>query len=250
MTNKLPVIGKRYKVIIPYLTRDEQLKLGDIITPDSLGTFPNGKHFINVQKGLIPLEIFSIFCEELPDQEPTTEESSTTGKVQEALRELKIELKEIESFISCYGYNKYLDQFYNKTQNLVNALESSMYTKPNNMPIEQQNIQETPVSSIVEHTSKSIWKPISELPARFGHVLVKVHYQTAALFRDHLFLAYYGFKDKEISFFVSRIEKPSKLDCDEVSEWCFLSDFINHQESLEKRIENLEVKQDKPEGEE
>ena len=72
----------------------------------------------------------------IPDQEPTT-------KVKEALSEAKT------------------------------ILEDNMYTKPNNMSLVNPNIQETPVSSIVEQASKSIWKPISELPEDDEYILVK-----------------------------------------------------------------------------
>jgi len=252
MTNKqaLPVIGKRYKSIVDDLIIKVIRIEGDTFYSRNEG---------DTKELHAPIRFIGYF-EELPDQEPTieleekcwsdpdeietaaeewnaeptTEESSTVDKVQEALGNLNVVLEygayKLKYPTEDRGYFKLVKA----AQNLADALESSKpdtndltSIKSDNTGQESltyPNTQETPVSSIVEHTSKSIWKPISELPEESVYVneaiiLVKL------MSGEKLFIEW----EKCGSSFKGKIDS-----------FCRITDFITNQENLEKRIERLE----------
>jgi len=259
MTNKLPVVGKRYK------SKKGSNGIMEIV-------YNNGKE-VAYQWPDLSLETFNIRdgiygilldFEELPDQEPTTEKSSTVNKVQEALEELKEVVKNTNKELRL-AFNNAIKphDLLNKATNLINALEESTplghciycgeeldeFTKEGcctydclsrlrekhalaeldqKESLVYSNIQETPVTSIVEPTSKSIWKPISELPDYIATILVR--YRSKIILGDYTKGKLKTINGEEIN--IKGLEA--------VKEWCYLTDFINHQESLEKRIERLE----------
>jgi hypothetical protein len=251
--NKLPEVGKRYK----------QKKGGWILTvntvSDQIGAVETGLLFDSSS--------FLDDFEELPDQEPTTGKNNylfendsnypelltaakfvedffklrgfenwefmglrsrkkADDKVQEALKEAK---EELNNFSQDLLDDDYADaegiELFNALYKLVDALEKKE-------PLAYSNIQETPVSSKVDYTSKSIWKPISELPDQQEDIIL-IKYHTG-----NIAIAYVLEGDRIYCPFLLTKEP---IDIRNIDTYYRLTDFINHQESLEKRIERLEL---------
>lgn len=272
MTNKLPEIGKRYKE--KHTNKIVQCVISSFNSPINI-------HFETDDGEEVPfnLTMWDRLFEELPNQEPTTEESSIVGKIisdpdyLELLTAAKFvgdffklrDIKEWE-FMDLQSRWKKSDiskkETTDKVQEALDALKYALrveYTSDNfalmmlkdsvkdfvkileeNTPLEDQkhttkthqldkntpalacsNQQETPSSSIVEHASKSIWKPISEgKNNHFCNLIIRT-------------------EDGEVT--LGGFNNSRNMN----KEVCTLTDFINHQESLEKRIEKLEQKEGK-----
>ena len=97
------------------------------------------------------------------------------------------------------------------------------------------NLQETPVSNMLEPASKSIWKPISELPVN------NYKDQQLIIRWDNNGESEIATYDTDENYFMS-LDLASQYCDSELREWCELSDFINQQISLEERITKLENK--------
>jgi len=157
-------------------------------------------------------------------EEPVVKNNFTTDKVQEALKELKKDLADfgeglLDDDVDGEGFD-----IYSSAMELVNTLEK------NKKLLAYSNQQETPVSSIPEPTSKSIWKPISELPKNCCDVVIKFT-------EDDICFATFS-DDTNQFFMVSEVKGPISIM--PPMEYARLTDFINQQETLEKRIERLE----------
>lgn len=235
--NKLPVIGKRYKTLEKALDIDNCDV--DSWSPKRIICFIS-----DYLDGSIDEDDYNCLgcdtpsdwrncgecgSEELPDQEPTTKESLTVDKAQYALKKVKWQLDN-----NHYNYEKNLwskeevkikhENLSEAVQNLVNALEENKY------PLVNQAIQENPISSTVEHTSKSIWKPISELPDTSiqQFIICWEGGQKEIILYD------------ECGDFFTSLDRVNEYCKTEITKYCNLTDFINQQETLKKRIERLE----------
>ena len=232
--NKLPVIGKRYKhkrypgqeCLIINITKHR-------VVYEEVVTTGNVKNGINSYKNSVVWD----FLEELPDQEPTTEEWCTNehipfvenrnsgitvdNKVQEALEELKIPM---QNFGDRENDETGFD-FYHRVRHLVNALENVSNSTPLEKPSEDHILD-------VRKKVKSIWKPISELPVNKYQQLI-IRWDNG----ENEIATY----DTDEDYFMS-LDLASQYCDSELREWCELSDFINQQISLEERITKLENK--------
>jgi hypothetical protein len=231
MTNKqeLPVIGKRYKANngnIFKITKEEKKYF--LLTSEETGqSYPYDS-----------LEIQERF-EELPDQESTnpnnlTEEeearelefcTNPNDKVQEALKKAKAT---ISGEKGGYKTDNLEENYLCALENLVNAIEQQN--------LEQKNKEEAD-SCTVEKASKSIWKPMSELQK--DTPTCQILYKEDGQIRSGVF-KYFIDDDMIIeSFWEGEPQVLSYLY--DIKEFCTLTDFITHQESLERRIERLEL---------
>jgi len=260
MTNKLPMIGKRYKNKID----SSEIVIMDVGYTNLRGCIID----FNSEKGIHRKELylFHRLYEELPDQEPTTEESSAVEDISKmettccscersVIDRVKTGCIEVDGKTYC--------------RHCVSLTHSD--TTPSNMRVKKEHIQVTPISNKEEPKSsgimemlnsnvvkranadnadaleyrkptESMWKPISEEPQGFNNIVKDVE-------------GYYSlcFYDRERKAFdiagshASKKEENGSLSFggkyvirDESEEYCTLNDFINHQKNLERRIERLE----------
>ena len=257
MTNKLPVIGKRYRhkqyrqqeCLVVYISKHRvAYEIVNSRSSNDINSYNKG--------------VFWKYFEELPDQEPTTEESSTVdnddlttaymagladakiearnkdNKVQEALEELKHKL-DVSFDIS--KRNPLYYELYVKAQTLVNALENVS----NSTPLEKHDKEDHIVDA--NKKVKSIWKPISELPEDGGDVYIK--FESSGIIVQSIYHRNHykgGLQDGKpaIEFIGSDTAYIEDLELDdtETFKYIMLTDFVNQQISLEERITKLENK--------
>jgi hypothetical protein len=263
MTNKLPVIGKRYKSI----NQDW------IVTVNSVDEYRVGV----VESGVWhPAHRFFEMFEELPDQEPTKEpvvkKPFTTDKVQEALEELE---ETIKDYLPCSPDNESFDLLV-AARYLIRSIEEKNHTDKEDLAentpknglkvpigmnaIEEQKEEKTSSEPskedgyrlaeagdednqsklywieregkiyVKEKTSKSIWKPISELPDEY-----------APIHQEYIIIKY-GDGRTEMHNINGRIDYLAAIKKQRFKEeYCTMNDFINQVQSQEKRIARLEL---------
>lgn len=204
MTNKLPVVGKRY--ILKFLKRKgsslELLRMDD--------TFVEMKYPGNqIEKYSFPKEDFWKMFEELPEDKaetkPETQSLELSPEVKEAMEELNYKLN---NHICDYEVLSY------KSRKLLNALEKQFA----NNKIQAEEVVDNKIEE------KSIWKPVGELPQKEAKLWVKR-------------------KDGEIvpsRYNASEILQFSGNCLEDIHSWCYLTDFINEQEKLKERVKKLE----------
>ena len=228
--NKLPVVGKRYKY-------------KGAMTEDCFRSFMTSDSKF----------IFSEHFEELPDQEPTTEESSTvdndylTASYMAGLADAKIEalqnMRESLDYITTSKYNRSDCMFIaEKAQNLVNAFLENV---SNSTPLEKHDKEDHIPDD--RKKVKSIWKPISELPEDGGDVYIK--FESSGIIVQSIYHRNHykgGLQDGKpaIEFIGSDTAYIEDLELDdtETFKYIMLTDFVNQQISLEERITKLENK--------
>ena len=137
-------------------------------------------------------------------------------KVEEAKELLKRYFKDEET--------SYADFIY-AAQNLLNALEEKALVN--------SNIQEIPISSKVNYTRESIWKPISELYKVTCHSHCYVRFKSDGIkllqvYDNHFYDVGDSCEDVENSY-----------SNHSAKEFCSLADFINQQEQNTKDIAEL-----------
>ena len=232
MTNKLPVVGKRYRAteaneFIPnknYIMRcDEILSDRVILNKDT-----HGAHIG------YPIEVFFKYFEELPqDNSQETEEKPTTKKnlqVERALEELRYSLllKEKHEFKGHVFFDGYKEHW-KPLLNLLNGIEDAAQNLINTLEAEKNMSKEEPKIDIKKERVEplSIWKngdELKELDKRNEQFLVRL-------------------KDgRVIKPILSNILTDNKQSNKNIKEATTLTDFINSFEQMQKDIEELKQK--------
>jgi hypothetical protein len=234
MTNKIPVVGRRYKLRNQFGKGN-----GEIVMVVSVDKDFSCKLYLEKRGGVcsdpLPLASFCNICEELPeDSLQETEEEPTTKKnlqVERALEELKYSLArkdnhEFKGHVFFHGYKKHwkplldlLNAIKYAAQNLVDALEAEktvMAISGSSFDMKEERVD-----------PRSIWKDnddLKELDKRNEQFLVRL-------------------KDGRVIMpILSNILTDDKQSNKNIKEATTLTDFINFCQQTQKDIEELKQK--------
>jgi hypothetical protein len=271
MTNKLPVLPEMWKIYkrIGYpgkwyckqrtTTNDPGLSAILMFTID------------DSQREVCDSEVmFWNTFEELPDQEPVVKKSFTTDKVQEALHSMKLTMGSVEARYM-EGESGIVKKVYDEFNNLVNVIEEP---KPDISKMEttccscERSVIDRVKTGCIEvdgktycrhcisltHSDKnvvkranadnadaleyrkpteSMWKPISELLEYQNHHVI------GKMKTGKCFIGFpYQLEDESLT--IKNIDGIGGNSAIYFQSFCTLTDFINNQETIERRIERLE----------
>ena len=217
MTNKMPVVGKRYRATEAneFIPNKDYIMSCDEILSDRiiLDKDKRGGHII------FPIKDFFKYFEELPEDNeapnPVDFKKEEVNEVERALEELKREINYLENK-GIIDFEAYL-KLRTRSQNLVDALEAEKTVM--SKPEPKIDIKEEHVDPV------SIWKDVSELPDDFkGDVIIKD--------RD-------GYVKND---WLQGASKPHFGKDFLKYKWCYLHDLINSFEQMQKDIEELKRK--------
>lgn len=282
MTNKLPVVGNRYR----------RLHCGNEYELVSFCERRNSyflKAITGIDKGAV-FEFSSYFAEkhfkELPEDKAETKPetqshiSQLSPEVKEAMEELD---KELDHWMPTEDKEEY--QLTSKVEKLLNALDKQFMSKEEDkidtrqervdsvkvnetnksVDVKEEEVKENILTAKdkksnviefdyiktqaeevadnkIEAKEESIWKPVSELPED-GCEKLLIKLNGTVQIANHTF-----YDDERIDeLYITDGWGKDKIECteypsEEVESFCTLTDFINDYEKLKERVKKLEEK--------
>lgn len=228
MTNKIPVVGKRYKLRNQFGRGNGEIVMVVSVEKDFSCKIYHEKSD-RVWDEPLPLASFCNICEELPDSNsqkpeevqvnktpnPVDLEKKEVNEVERALERFKLAINSAEAR-AMTGETGIVEKVLNRAQDLINALESKPEPK---IDMKEERVD-----------PRSIWKDVSELPEGLvdeGIVEWKRGGYSLGMTAHGRFLASAG-------NVVSSGESVAKFTS--------LADFINSFEQMQKDIEELKRK--------
>jgi hypothetical protein len=259
MTNKLPVVGKRYRL------RNYK---AEVINVDSEGvTYLQGdKEYWDF------LDDFRDYFEELPEDKAETKpetkshisvdfakegsdktfytfvkNAELSPEVKEAIIKAKRELNK-DRFTSYLVLSDFL-KIEAVLSNLLNALDKQFMSKEEDkIDTRQEHLDSIKVNETSESVDvkeeevkekDSIWKPVNELPKSGDHIYLKLNSQEilTGYYEDPYFFRL----TRQTGTNNSRAELVT-IHEQYIEAWCALTDYVNDYEKLKERVRKLEEK--------
>lgn len=248
MTNKLPVVGKRYKTKGRGLWWHKESEVCGVY---------NGKVWIDMcysdnNNKIMSLEQFYGSHEELPEDKAETKPEAQSH-VSELSPEVKEAMKKLSEKFQWYGFARQWSEekvclagIFDQANLLLNALDKQFNYNGyfEDLPPSKEAIERSKQEEVVDNKIKgegqivtpleeSIWKPVSELPDKNVEVILRK--EDGSLYYSYLsgkypYRAYINPQTKCL------------FSWGDFKEVCTLTDFINDYEKLKERVNKLERK--------